>query len=247
GGEEGGGLIADLEMKAALSPLHVRSPAIMVDRKWIVPLAVGATVSLVLLLFLTTLSSPDAPLALLPLSLLPSALLSHPSSPFAALYAPVFVESKLRPAPPSVRLNAASPRPPRLAYLISGTVGDGNMLKRVLLALYHPANRYVVHLDLEAPVEERQDLRDYIARHSLFTAVGNVRMITKANLVTYRGPTMVANTLHAAAILLREGGDWDWVPACWFLDLDLLHTFSNLPRDLNFIDHTSDIGWKEYV
>lgn len=21
---------------------------------------------------------------------------------------------------------------------------------------------------------------------------------------------MVANTLHAAAILLREGGDWDW-------------------------------------
>lgn len=35
-------------------------------------------------------------------------------------------------------------------------------------------------------------------------------MITKANLVTYRGPTMVANTLHAAAVLLREGGDWDW-------------------------------------
>ncbi|URE06248.1 Core-2/I-Branching enzyme [Musa troglodytarum] len=239
-------------MKVAVSPLHVRSAVIMVDRKWIAPLAVGATVSLVLLLFLTTLSSPDAPLALLPLSLLPSALLSHPSSPFAALYAPVFVESKLRSAPPSVRLSTASPRPPRLAYLISGTVGDGNMLKRVLLALYHPANRYVVHLDLEAPVEEREDLRDYIARHSLFTAVGNVRMITKANLVTYRGPTMVANTLHAAAILLREGGDWDW-----FINLsasdyplvtqdDLLHTFSNLPRDLNFIDHTSDIGWKEF-
>lgn len=26
---------------------------------------------------------------------------------------------------------------------------------------------------------------------------------------------------------------------------DLLHTFSSLPRDLNFIDHTSNIGWKE--
>ena len=35
-------------------------------------------------------------------------------------------------------------------------------------------------------------------------------MIEKANLVTYRGPTMVANTLHAAAILLREGAEWDW-------------------------------------
>ncbi|KAI3761954.1 hypothetical protein L1987_52377 [Smallanthus sonchifolius] len=77
-------------------------------------------------------------------------------------------------------------------------------------------------------------------------------MITKANLVTYRGPTMVANTLHAAAILLRDGGDWDW-----FINLsasdyplvtqdDLLYTFSSLPRDLNFIDHTSSIGWKEF-
>lgn len=63
---------------------------------------------------------------------------------------------------------------------------------------------------------------------------------------------MVANTLHAAAVLLREGGDWDW-----FINLsasdyplvtqdDLLDAFSYLPRDLNFIDHTSDIGWKEF-
>jgi hypothetical protein len=32
-----------------------------------------------------------------------------------------------------------------------------------------------------------------------------------------------------------------------FFLVDLLHTFSYLPRDLNFIDHTSDIGWKELV
>ncbi|KAG6483999.1 hypothetical protein ZIOFF_060792 [Zingiber officinale] len=238
-------------MKAAFNSVHGRQAAVAADRKWIAPLAIGATVSLVLLLFLTTLSSPDFPLALLPLSLLPSALLSHPSNPFAALYAPVFVESKLRPAPPASLLGNDRP-PPRLAYLISGTVGDGNMIRRVLLALYHPANRYVVHLDLEASAEERDKLRDYVASHPLFASVGNVRMITKANLVTYRGPTMVANTLHAAAILLKEGGDWDW-----FINLsasdyplvtqdDLLHTFSYLPRDLNFIDHTSNIGWKEF-
>lgn len=28
---------------------------------------------------------------------------------------------------------------------------------------------------------------------------------------------------------------------------DLLHTLSTIPRELNFIEHTSDIGWKEYV
>ncbi|CAA6662853.1 unnamed protein product [Spirodela intermedia] len=126
------------------------------------------------------------------------------------------------------------------------------MLKRALLALYHPHNCYVVHLDLEATPRERLDLREFVTNHPVFAAVGNVIMITKANLITYRGPTMVANTLHAAAILLREGGEWDW-----FINLsasdyplvtqdDLLHTMSYLPRDLNFIDHTSNIGWKEF-
>ncbi|MFS7963781.1 putative glycosyl transferase, family 14 [Helianthus anomalus] len=63
---------------------------------------------------------------------------------------------------------------------------------------------------------------------------------------------MVANTLHAAATLLRDGGDWDW-----FINLsasdyplvtqdDLIYVFSSLPRDVNFIDHTSNIGWKEF-
>ena len=31
------------------------------------------------------------------------------------------------------------------------------------------------------------------------------------------------------------------------LAADLIHVFSSVPRHLNFIDHTSDIGWKEYV
>ncbi|KAL5653046.1 hypothetical protein ACJX0J_038504, partial [Zea mays] len=26
----------------------------------------------------------------------------------------------------------------------------------------------------------------------------------------------------------------------------ILHIFSYMPRDLNFIEHTSNIGWKEY-
>lgn len=214
--------------------MHLRHPH-TVERKWIFPLAIGSIVSL-FLLFLTTLSSPDRAL-LLPL---------HRYAAFTTASASVFVESKLRPLPVS-----ALPPPPRLAYLISGSNGDGAMLRRTLLALYHPYNRYVVHLDAESSTQERLDLFNFVKNQSLFVQFGNVRMITKANLVTYRGPTMVANTLHAAAMLLRDGGDWDW-----FINLsasdyplvtqdDLLDAFSYLPRDLNFIDHTSDIGWKE--
>ncbi|GKE81888.1 beta-glucuronosyltransferase GlcAT14B-like protein, partial [Tanacetum coccineum] len=63
---------------------------------------------------------------------------------------------------------------------------------------------------LESPVEERLELNEFVTNENVFNEVGNVRVISKSNLVTYRGPTMVTNTLHAAAILLREGGDWDW-------------------------------------
>lgn len=202
------------------------------ERKWIFPLAIGSIVSL-FLLFLTTLTSPDGT------PLLPLYRSTAASS--------VFVESKLRPIPLS-----SLPPPPRFAYLISGSAGDGKMLRRTLQALYHPNNRYVVHLDAESSPQERLDLQNFVNTHPIFIKFDNVVMITKANLVTYRGPTMVANTLHAAAILLKGGGDWDW-----FINLsasdyplvtqdDLLHTFSYLPRDLNFIDHTSDIGWKEF-
>ncbi|KAH6792071.1 Core-2/I-branching beta-1 [Perilla frutescens var. hirtella] len=217
--------------------LQLKHPHKM-ERKWIFPLAIGAVVSL-FLLFLTTLTSPDG----VPLF----TLRRYYSASSTSAAASVFVESRLNPLPVS-----DLPPPPRFAYLISGSAGDGPMLRRTLEALYHPSNQYVVHLDAESSADERLDLYNYVTGHPIFRRFKNVRMITKANLVTYRGPTMVANTLHAAAILLKEGGEWDW-----FINLsasdyplvtqdDLLHTFSFLPRDLNFIDHTSNIGWKEF-
>ncbi|KAL6226361.1 hypothetical protein ACLB2K_000323 [Fragaria x ananassa] len=141
---------------------------------------------------------------------------------------------------------------PRLAYLISGSMGDCESLKRTLKALYHPRNQYAVHLDLEASPEERLELVRFVRSEPMFEKLGNVRVVVRANLVTYRGPTMVSNTLHAAAILLKEGGEWDW-----FINLsasdyplvtqdDMLHVLSSIRRTLNFIEHTSDIGWKEY-
>ncbi|GAB2287937.1 Beta-glucuronosyltransferase GlcAT14A [Dionaea muscipula] len=219
--------------------LNLKKRQLAMERKWIFPLAMGSIISL-FLLFLTTLTTSPIGSPLL------SSLSLYRSSSSAAA-ASIFVESKLHPLPISLL-----PPPPRFGYLISGSAGDGRMLQRTLLALYHPLNQYVVHLDLESSSEERISLHRFVRDHRIFNKFGNVRMIKKANLVTYRGPTMVANTLHAAAILLKEAGDWDW-----FINLsasdyplvtqdDLLHTFSYLPRDLNFIDHTSNIGWKEF-
>ncbi|KAJ8764676.1 hypothetical protein K2173_007764 [Erythroxylum novogranatense] len=152
-------------------------------------------------------------------------------------------------------VSSSSPPPtvtvPRFAYLVSGSKGDLEKLWRTLHALYHPRNQYVVHLDLESAVEERLELASRVESHPIFSKVGNVYMITKANMVTYRGPTMVSNTLHACAILLKRSKDWDW-----FINLsasdyplvtqdDLIYTFSTINRNLNFIEHSSQLGWKE--
>lgn len=156
-----------------------------------------------------------------------------------------FGEEKIESPPPS------PPSLPRFAYLISGSKGDLNKLWRTLQALYHPWNYYILHLDLESPPEERSELASRVENDPMFTTVGNVYMISKANMVTYRGPTMVSNTLHACAILLKRNKDWDW-----FINLsasdyplvtqdDLIFTFRDLNRSLNFIEHTSHLGWKE--
>ncbi|GLJ31097.1 hypothetical protein SUGI_0622470 [Cryptomeria japonica] len=221
-----------------LSQMHFRLAN--VERKWILPLATCSLLSLLLLVVALNVGYASTQNTL-------SSLLSTFSlgNVLGASQKSVFVESKIAVSAPSLH-----PGLPRLAYLISGSKGDGEKLKRTLTALYHPLNQYIVHLDLEASPKERVDLAEYVRSNQIFADVGNVYMISKANLVTYKGPTMVANTLHAIAILLRRSKEWDW-----FINLsasdyplvtqdDLLHTFSSFPRDLNFIEHTSDLAWK---
>ncbi|CAH8390125.1 unnamed protein product [Eruca vesicaria subsp. sativa] len=156
--------------------------------------------------------------------------------------------SSLRP-PNETSPHSKVDKLPRFAYLVSGSKGDLESLWRTLRAMYHPRNQYIVHMDLESPLEERLELASRISNDSMYSTIGNVYMITKANLVTYTGPTMVANTLHACAIHLKRSPDWDW-----FINLsasdyplvtqdDLLYTFSTLDRNLNFIDHRSRLGW----
>ncbi|KAL9267448.1 Beta-glucuronosyltransferase GlcAT14B-like protein, partial [Drosera capensis] len=160
---------------------------------------------------------------------------------------PAFVEQGLsRPLGPP-----ADPPLPRFAYLISGSKGDLEKLWRTLQSLYHPLNQYVAHLDLESSLEERLELASRVEREPIFSKLGNVYVIKKANMVTYTGPTMASNTLHACAILLKRSQEWDW-----FINLsasnyplvtqdDLIYTFSKLNRSLNFIEHASNLDWKE--
>ncbi|KAK1289774.1 hypothetical protein QJS10_CPB18g00108 [Acorus calamus] len=141
--------------------------------------------------------------------------------------------------------------PPIFAYWISGSGGENERILRLLKAVYHPRNRYLLHLDAGSLPNERLKLAQAIQSERLFRAFGNVEVVGKSYAVERMGSSALAAMLHGAAILLKINNDWDWFITLSAADYpivsqdDLLHVFASLPRDLNFIDHTSDLGWKE--
>lgn len=141
--------------------------------------------------------------------------------------------------------------PPAFAYYISGGRGQKDRILRLLLAVYHPRNRYLLHLGKEASDDERSKLAAAVEAVPAIRSFGNVDVVGNPDPFTYMGSSNIAATLRAAAILLKLDSGWDWFITLSALDYplitqdDLSHVFSSVSRDLNFIDHTSDLGWKE--
>ncbi|GFP83499.1 xylosyltransferase 1 [Phtheirospermum japonicum] len=148
-------------------------------------------------------------------------------------------------------VNHGPGHPPSFAYYISGSRGDGDRLFRLLLAVYHPRNRYLLHISADGSDEERLRLGALVKSMPAVRAFGNVDVIGKPDPNTYMGSTNLAAILRAAAVLLKVDGGWDWFITLSAMDYplvtqdDLSHVFSSIRRDLNFIDHSSDLGWKE--
>ena len=81
----------------------------------------------------------------------------------------------------------------------------------MLLAVYHPRNRYLLHLSTDASGSERTELA-VKARLAIpaIRAFGNVDVLGKPDAMSYTGSSEIAATLHAASVLLKLDGGWDW-------------------------------------
>lgn len=154
-----------------------------------------------------------------------------------------------RPAFPSKI--PSHPAPPSIAYLISGSAGDAARIVRLLHAVYHPKNQYLLHLDRSATQAERDGLAVTIESVPVFRAARNVDVIGRADFSYPAGSTSISSTLHGASILLKLSKNWDW-----FINLnaadyplikqdDLLHILSYMPKELNFVNHTSYLDWRD--
>lgn len=112
------------------------------------------------------------------------------------------------PPPPAPKTGAGFP--PVLAYYISGGRGDHSKIHRLLKAVYHPRNQYLLHLDAGADAQERGRLANLVALDRTFARFGNVHVIGAADPVDQLGASAVAAVLHGAAVLLKISSDWDW-------------------------------------
>ncbi|XP_051182821.1 beta-glucuronosyltransferase GlcAT14A [Lolium perenne] len=206
--------------------MHPPAPAASVFPKDSRPLPCLLLTSLLLLLLLHLLSSSSSPT--------PSA---PPDAPRRA------------PLPADADAASAGPAPPALAFLLTGSAGDSERLLRLLLATYHPRNLYLLLLDRAASASDRARLAREVRAGP--GRAGNVHVVGDPGFANPRGASSLAAALHGAALLLQVGQGWDWFLHLHAADYplvapdDLLHVLSYLPRDINFIQHTSYVGWKE--
>ena len=112
--------------------------------------------------------------------------------------------------------------PPAFAYYISGGRGDKDRILRLLLAVYHPRNRYLLHLGAEASDEERMKLVGAVNAVPAIRSFGNVDVVGKPGRLTYMGSSNLAAILRAAAILLRMDAGWTWFVSLSAMDYPLV-------------------------
>ncbi|KAF5179391.1 Beta-glucuronosyltransferase glcat14a [Thalictrum thalictroides] len=149
------------------------------------------------------------------------------------------------PYVPRIRVKGPG-HPPVFAYWICGSSGDGEKILRLLKALYHPRNRYLLQLDATSSPQEKRKLALSVKSHQVFGAFRNVDVVGSSNPLDHKGSSVLASTLHAAALFLKISRDWDWFIPLSASDYpimtqdDLLHAFTSLPRDLNFIHYSNN-------
>lgn len=125
-------------------------------------------------------------------------------------------------------LSIPFPPSPKIAYFITGSNNDGSRMFRLLQAVYHPRNYYLLHLDQYASGKQRDQLANMVGSVPIFVDARNVVVVKKSNPVNQEGSSPLALVLHGAAILLRWRKDWDW-----FINLSA-SDYPLIPQDGNF-------------
>lgn len=94
-----------------------------------------------------------------------------------------------------------------IAYFIQ--VGNDSvlLLERLFKRIHHPRNIYIVHIDGKVDFKLREEVRTLVDNSEAYKE--NI-IIMKSEMITYRGVTMVMNTIAAMTAALEKHSTWDY-------------------------------------
>lgn len=93
-----------------------------------------------------------------------------------------------------------------LAFFIQVSAANLGFLPRLLVVLWHPKNVYVLHLDKKIDKVQIQQVRETVRGNDKFRNVH----ILPSEPITYKGVSMLLNTLSAIEFLLDVEQQWDY-------------------------------------
>lgn len=98
-------------------------------------------------------------------------------------------------------------REANIAYFIQIAENTIDHLPRLLSKLYHERNVYAIHFDLKIPQKAIRAAEADIRSNPLYAS--NVHVMP-SELITYRGVSMLLNTINAMRLLIDKDNNWDY-------------------------------------
>lgn len=140
----------------------------------------------------------------------------------------------------------------RIAYFIQIGADSIPLLPRLFARLHHPDNVYVVHVDSKVPENDQVLVEDLIRQNDAYRQ--NMHMMP-SEMLTYKGISMVLNTIGAMTLAHNVDKKWDYFINLSGADYPLLSARSQRrllarPRirngPLNFMSLFPEKEWQLY-
>lgn len=95
-----------------------------------------------------------------------------------------------------------------LAFFVQVSNTSILQLPRLLKAIWHNQNLYVIHFDVKIGLERRERMEQLLKQGNM-ARHGNV-IVMESESISYAGITMLLNTINGMSQLLRASPDWDF-------------------------------------
>lgn len=128
--------------------------------------------------------------------------------PISVLASPPPSDATLRSASRAADIRLSATSEANIAYFIQIAESTADHLPRLLRRLHHPNNVYAVHFDMKMGADLIASVKTV-----LFAASPHFREnvhFMPSELITYRGVSMVLNTINAMKFLLEKNGSWHY-------------------------------------